>query len=136
MGCNFNGRNTNGLFSRHNGGLIVILSIRLVVIGPDENWAYLHHALNVPEGTPGIARCGCSRRFRGETFERLIPMATATIEARISSVPTRTTAGPMNASSPVIDDYYDSPLESGKQRPDVKSLDELNGEGNTEESLP
>jgi hypothetical protein len=36
----------------------------------------------------------------------------------------------------VIGDCYDSPLEPGKQRPDVKSLDELNEEGNTEESLP
>jgi hypothetical protein len=56
------------------------------------------------------------------------PMAIATIETRISSVPTGTTAGHMTAIVVrVIGDYYDSPLKSGKQRPDVKSLDELSG---------
>ena len=121
----------------YHGGLIVILSIRLVVIGPDENWAYLHHALDVPEGTPGIAKVWVLAEIPWRNIREIDPDGDGYYRGPHLFCAYADDGRPYERIvARVIGDGYDSPLEPGKQRPDVNSLDELTGEGNTEESLP
>ncbi|MCU1382796.1 MAG: hypothetical protein JWL71_1493 [Acidobacteria bacterium] len=110
----------------YHGGLSVILSIRLVVIGPEQNWAYVDYRLDVPEGTPGIAKVWMlgdipwrnireidadgDRHYRGPHLFCAYGDNGTPYERVIASV---------------MGEFYDSPLDPAKQHPDVMSLEDL-----------
>jgi hypothetical protein len=115
-------------------GLIVILSIRLVVINPDQKWAYLHYALDVPEGTPGIAKVWVLAEIPWRNIREIDPDGDGYYGGPHLFCAYADKGTPYERIvARVIDDYYDSPLDPAKQGPDVKSLAELKIKGHIEE---
>jgi hypothetical protein len=119
----------------YHGGLLVILSIRLVVIGPEGPWAYLKDSLDVPEGTPGIAKAWVLGEIPWRNVREIDPDGDGYYRGPHLFCAYADNAMPYERIvARVIGDYYDSPLDPEKQHDDVSSLEALTDKSDAENS--
>ena len=110
----------------YHGGLSVILSIRLVVISPDEHWAYIDDRLNVPQGTPEIAKVWVLAEIPWRNIREIDASGDRHYQGpHLFCAYTDNGTPYERVFASVMGELYDSPLDVIKQQPDVMSLEDL-----------